>query len=142
MTRAPRTIQPGCSLAEAHALMRAHRIRHLPVLEDGKLVGMVSQRDLAVIESLPDVNPAEVPVEDAMTEDVFVVTPTTHLADVATDMAERKRGSAVVMQGGRVVGVFTVTDACRALADLLEPTKVHAPRPGRPRATSAHSLAL
>jgi acetoin utilization protein AcuB len=136
MTRAPRTIGPAASLAEAHALMRALRIRHLPVLEDGKLVGMVSQRDLAVIESLPDVNPAEVPVEDAMTEDVFVVAPTTPLAQVATDMAERKRGSAVVMQGDRVVGVFTVTDACRALAELLERT----PPRGHARATYARPL--
>jgi acetoin utilization protein AcuB len=121
MTRAPRTIEPHRTLAEAHKVMRANRIRHLPVLEGGKLVGLVSQRDLAVIESLPDVDPADVPVEDAMTEDVFIVKPATPLARVAGDMAARKYGSAVVMQGPRVVGVFTVTDACRALADLLAP---------------------
>jgi acetoin utilization protein AcuB len=119
MTPAPRTISPLWTLAQAHDLMRANRIRHLPVLDAGKLVGIVTQRDLMVIESLPDVNPREVPVEDAMTHEVFVVTPTTPLASVAAQMADYRRGSAVIMEGGRVAGVFTVTDACKALVRLL-----------------------
>lgn len=110
-------------LSEAHELMRALRIHHLPVLAGDKLVGIVSQRDLLLIESLPGVNPAEVPVEDAMTRDVFVVDSATPLAKVAAEMADRRRGSAVVMHGDRVVGVFTVTDACRVLARLLGPTR-------------------
>ena len=129
MTRAPQTVGPLSTLAQAHDLMRAHRIRHLPVLDGGKLVGIVSQRDLMLIESLPDVNPAEVPVEDAMTREVFVVPPTTPLAAVAAQMADYKRGSAVVMEGKRVAGVFTVTDACRALVRLLAPTAPQS-RPG------------
>jgi acetoin utilization protein AcuB len=122
MTPAPRTIAPLRMLSQAHDLMRTHRIRHLPVLAGDKLVGIVSQRDLMLIETLPGVNPAEVPVEDAMTRDVFVVQTTTPLAKVTAEMADRKRGSAVVMQDDRVVGVFTVTDACRVLARLLGPS--------------------
>jgi acetoin utilization protein AcuB len=102
----------------AHEIMRAHRIRHLPVLDGGKLVGVVSQRDLALIESLPGVSAAEVPVADAMTTDVYVVGPRVPIRRVASEMADRKLGSAVVMAGADVVGVFTVTDACRALARL------------------------
>ena len=94
MTPAPRTIGPLRMLSEAHELMRAHRIHHLPVLAGDKLVGIVSQRDLLLIESLPGVNPAEVPVEDAMTRDVFVVDSATPLAKVAAEMADRRRGSA------------------------------------------------
>ena len=119
MTRAPRTIRPRQTLAEAHRLMRRNLIRHLPVLDRGKLVGIVSQRDLALIESLPDVNPAEVPVEDAMVGPVYVVAPATPLAEVAGEMARRKLGAAVVAAAGRVVGVFTATDACRALARVM-----------------------
>jgi acetoin utilization protein AcuB len=130
MTPSPLTIGPLRTLSEAHDLMRAHRIRHLPVLAGDKLVGIVSQRDLLLIESLPGVNPAEVPVEDAMTRDVFVVDVATPLAKVTAELAERKRGSAVVMQGERVVGVFTVIDACRLLARLLAP----APSRSRSRA--------
>jgi len=130
MTRSPRTIRPGQTLAQAHRLMRRNQIRHLPVLDRGKLVGIVSQRDLALIESLPDVNPAEVPVEDAMVGKVYVVAPGTPLGEVAAEMAQRKLGAAVVAVDGRVVGVFTATDACRVLARLM------APRPTRRRAAA------
>lgn len=119
MTPAPYTVAPDQMLTEAHAIMRGHRIRHLPVLRKGKVVGIVTQRDLMLIETLPDVNPAEVPVEDAMSRDVFVVSPRTPLAKVATEMADRKLGSAVVLDRDLVVGMFTVTDACQALAKVF-----------------------
>jgi acetoin utilization protein AcuB len=119
MTRVPETIGADQTLEEAHRIMRSQRIRHLPVLRRGQLVGVVTQRDLMLIESLPDVDPAEVPVEDAMSRQVYVVRPGAALGVVARDMAERKLGSAIVMEKGRVVGVFTVTDACRALAEVL-----------------------
>jgi acetoin utilization protein AcuB len=135
MSRSPLTIGPRQTLEEAHRLMRANRIRHLPVLDAGKLVGIVSHRDLMLIESLPDVSPAEVPVEDAMTTEVFAVTASTPLAKVVTEMADRRRGSAVVTSGAAVVGVFTMVDACRTLARVLDG---HANRGlGRPSAPVA-----
>lgn len=127
MTRSPHTIGADQALAAAHRLMREHRVRHLPVLRAGRLVGIVSQRDLALIETLPDVDPREVPVEDAMSTETYVVSPRTALGQVAAQMAARKLGSAVVVEGDRVAGVFTVTDACRALAELA------AAPPRRPR---------
>jgi acetoin utilization protein AcuB len=116
MTRSPHTVGAEQSLDQAHAIMRARRVRHLPVLHGGRLVGIVSQRDLMLIESLPGVDTKEVPVADAMTTDIYAVAPTTPIAEVANRMADRKLGSAIVTDGERVVGVFTVTDACRALA--------------------------
>jgi len=118
MTPAPYTIAPDRTLADAHALMRAHRIKHLPVVQDGKLVGIVTQRDLLLIESLPDVS-ADVPVDDALVRDVFVVEPADPVGRVCAKMAERRVGSAVVMRAGQIVGLFTVTDACRVLARVL-----------------------
>jgi acetoin utilization protein AcuB len=118
MTRSPLTIGAEQSLAQAHGVMREHRVRHLPVLHGGKLVGIISQRDLMLIETLPGIDPKEVPVEDAMSTDIYTVAPSTPIAVVAARMADRKLGSAIVRTGDRVVGVFTVTDACRALADL------------------------
>ena len=53
MTRAPLSIRPEQTLAEAHRLMRKHRIRHLPVVDRGKLVGIVSQRDLMLSRRCP-----------------------------------------------------------------------------------------
>lgn len=131
MTPSPLTIGAADTLERAHRLMRDHGIRHLPVvLESGRLTGIISQRDLALIESLPDVDAREVPVEDAMRADIYAVRPTAPLATVAAAMARRKLGSAVVMDGDRIVGVFTVTDACRVLARLAAPAR-------RPRARAA-----
>jgi acetoin utilization protein AcuB len=119
MTRAPYTIGFQQTLAAAHRLMSDHGIRHLPVLESGKLVGMVSQRDLHLIETLRGVNPEEVEVNEAMTPTAYTVSPRSSLSKVASEMAEHKYGSAVVLEKDRVVGVFTTVDALRALFSLL-----------------------
>jgi acetoin utilization protein AcuB len=119
MTESPLTIGPQVSLAEGHAIMREHGIRHLPVMHGGKLVGMVTARDLVLVESLADFDPREVQVEEAMSEDVYAVAPDAPLRIVTAQMAERKLGSAVVVEAGKVIGVFTVTDACRALTFIL-----------------------
>jgi acetoin utilization protein AcuB len=119
MSHAPHTIGKEQTLAFAHKLMREHRIRHLPVLEGGRLVGLISQRDLALVESLKDVDPEAVTVEDAMSQQVYHVAPEAPLDEVAAEMAEHKYGSAVVMNNNKVVGMFTAVDAMAALADLL-----------------------
>ena len=119
MTTTPHSIGKDQTLERAHEMMRTHRIRHLPVLEGGKLVGMVTERDLHLVETLRDVDPREVVVEEAMSSHVYAVDPDTSLDVVVEEMAEHKYGSAVVIQNGKVVGIFTTNDACRALAELL-----------------------
>ena len=69
----PHSIRVDRTLADAHRLMRAHRIRHLPVLDGNRLVGLVSQRDLLFIETLQGVDPEKVPVEEAMSQGPYVV---------------------------------------------------------------------
>lgn len=119
MTPHPHTIGMDQSLAKAHEMMRNHQIRHLPVLHGGKLVGIVSQRDLHLMETFGAIDQEKVTVEEAMTTEVYVVEPTTHLAEVARTMAEHRFGSCVVMIAGKVVGVFTMVDAARALSEVL-----------------------
>lgn len=119
MSTSPHSIGVDQTLEHAHRLLREHDIRHLPVLSGGKLVGIVTDRDLAVIESLSGVSQKDVPVEEAMSSSVYAVAPDTPLDEVADEMARHKYGSAVVMQNGHVVGIFTTVDACRALHDLL-----------------------
>lgn len=119
MTRTVHTIGASSSLSEAHRMMNEHSIRHLPVLEAGRLVGMVSQRDLHLIETLQGVQPQEVTVEEAMSQDVYAVAPDTPLAEVARTMAAHKYGSAVVLLEGRVQGIFTTVDALAALEQVL-----------------------
>ncbi len=120
MTRSPLSISFDQTLAQAHALMRDERIRHLPVLSGGRLVGLVSERDVAFIEKVPETDPQQLRVEEAMTPMPYAVESTTPLAKVAREMFEQRHGSAVVMDEGKVIGVFTTTDALRALSDALE----------------------
>jgi acetoin utilization protein AcuB len=120
MTPAPHTIGPTRSLAVARHMMQEHGIRHLPVLDGGRIVGLLSERDLLLVETVPNVNPTNVRVEEAMVQEVLTVEPDTPVAEVVERMLERKAGSAVVCDGDRVVGVFTTIDALAALHELLE----------------------
>lgn len=123
MTPSPHTIGADQPLTVASEIMRAHKIRHLPVLRGGALVGILSQRDVAMISGLPSVNPEEVQVEDAMSHSIYAVRPETPLDEVAAEMAAHKYGAALVVDGrARVIGVFTTVDALHALADGA-PTK-------------------
>ena len=120
MRTSPHTIGAEQTIAMAAKVMAEHRIRHLPVLHGGKVVGMLSQRDVNVIETLKDVDPNVVTVEDAMSGSPYVTDAETPLTVVAAEMAEHKYGSAIVMQANHVVGVFTTVDACRVLAEIFE----------------------
>jgi acetoin utilization protein AcuB len=120
MSPAPHSIGPDQPLAVAHKMMSEHHFRHLPVLLGGRLVGMLTQRDLSLIETLRDVDPRKVTVEEAMSAAPYSVRPDTPLDEVVAEMAQHKYGSAVVMQNDKLVGVFTTVDVCRAMAELLK----------------------
>lgn len=119
MTTSPHTIGVDQPMAQAHRMMREHHIRHLPVLRGGQLIGVLSDGDLHLIETLRDVDPDKVLVEDAMTQNPYSVSPEAPLDEVVAQMAEHKYGSVVVMQNHKVVGIFTTVDACRAFAEML-----------------------
>lgn len=119
MTTAPHTIGKGETLEAAHLLMRKHLVRHLPVLEGGEVVGLLSLSDLQLIETLKDVDPREVLVEEAMSRSPFEVPPDALLDEVAADMVARRLDSAIVVDRDRPVGMFTTSDALRALSVLI-----------------------
>ncbi len=119
MTGSPHAISSRRTLADAHLAMREKGVRHLPVVDEGKLVGVVSQRDLYLLETLRGVDVSRELVEDAMSDEPYVVHPDAELADVAEAMAVHKHGSALVVERTEVVGIFTSTDALRALVSLL-----------------------
>lgn len=119
MTASPQTIGQEQPLSVAHELMRTHGIRHLPVLHGGKLVGVLSQRDLHFIETLKDVDPEKVLVSEAMSMETYAVGPSSTVGEVAAEMAEHRYGAAVVVDKERVVGIFTTVDGMRMLSELL-----------------------
>lgn len=115
-------VAPDERLSHAKHLMEEHGIRHLPVVRERKLVGILSHRDICVVELMETL--ARVPhdaimVGDAMMTEPFSVSPETPLDVVAREMAGRKIGSAIVVEDGTIRGVFTATDALRALARVL-----------------------
>jgi len=121
MTRQPWTTNAQTTLADAYDLMRARRVRHLPVIDDGKLVGIVSERDLNLLRAIAGVSLHETRVREAMTEPVYVADPGAPLDEVVAKMSERKYGSTVVVRAdGTVAGIFTTVDACSALSEVLQ----------------------
>jgi acetoin utilization protein AcuB len=120
MSRQPWTIRPRDTLAVARERMREHDLRHLPVVDGHELVGIVSARDLYMLQAIAGVNACETRVHEAMTEQVYAVPPDAPIAEVASVMSERKLGSVVVMRDGVAEGIFTTVDACRALAEILD----------------------
>jgi acetoin utilization protein AcuB len=119
MTPSPHSIGAEQTLAQARTVMHEHKVRHLPVLDGGELVGVVTEGDVHFVESLEDVDLHAVTVAEAMTEPLYTVTVDTPLDDIVAGMASRNCGSAVVVQGAKIVGIFTTLDACRAFADAL-----------------------
>ena len=119
MTPAPHTIGVDQSLFRAREVMRENHVRHLPVLRGGRLVGIVTERDVDLVEALEILDERQVLVEEAMTSDVYAVRPEQALDAVVDHMAKHKLGSAVVAEGDRVLGVFTSVDALRLLAHEL-----------------------
>lgn len=117
MTASPETVARGSSLAAASKLMSDRGIRHLPVVEGGRLVGILSERDLHLLRKLREINLEQLTVDEAMTRDPYQVSPGARLDEAAAVMSRRKYGAAVVVDAGKVVGILTTTDALRALVD-------------------------
>ncbi len=125
MTPFPYSIDVDAPLSEARAFMQRHRIRHLPVTAHSAIVGIVTDRDIKLVLGPDFAYPPEneLRVRDVCVEDPYVVPATTSVAVVADTMAKRHIGSAIVTKRGSLVGIFTSTDACRALARLLGPER-------------------
>jgi acetoin utilization protein AcuB len=119
MTVAPHSIGKDQSLHVAHELMRKHRIRHLPVVEHGKLVGVLTERDLTDLERMVALDPDDETVEDGMSQDVYCTTPDIGAREVLREMATRGYECTIVVDHTKIVGIFTITDALELLAEIL-----------------------
>lgn len=128
MSRSPRCIALTENLQEAAEIMRDLGIRHIPVLERGRPVGMLSERDIALSATVSGRPLDQVQVLEAMTRIPYCTPPTTPASAVARHLATRKLDAALIMSGNRILGMFTITDALNLLAEALEE------RPDRARA--------
>lgn len=125
MTNVPHTIGAEQTLEKAEKMMNEYKIRHLPVLQGGKLVGILSDRDVKLVESFKDVDPRKVTVEEAYTPDPFIITPESPLNDVCAEMVAHKYGCVLVCDNHKLVGIFTWVDALKAFDELLSTRLKH-----------------
>lgn len=121
MTRFPHSVDVSTPIATAVELIRTHGIAHLPVTDQGELVGIVTDRDIKLLLGTDYYSPArqDLDVYDVYTPDPVVVSPDERLDNVVMAMAERRIGSVLVTENGRLAGIFTAADACRCFAEHL-----------------------
>lgn len=130
MTPAPRVVDGTEDTRTARALMEQYGIRHLPVMHHGKLVGILSEREvkaaLAFLEhAAGEIGPPAIAI---CSRDVLAVAPDDPIEEVAMRMANQKAGSAVVVEGDKLVGLVTTTDLCRTLVRLSQRARAQASR--------------
>ena len=133
-----RSIKPLDSIQHARDIMESNRINQLPVLAAGKLVGIITDRNLrdafpSVFDTPPfgkpkapaGANPKEITVEMVMTPHVLMLSPTTSIVEAARIMRRERIGAIPIVEGARLVGILTrsdVLDAFVALAERSAPT--------------------
>jgi acetoin utilization protein AcuB len=144
MTSHVHTASPDTTLAEALSLSREHRIRHLPILDGDRLVGIVTDRDLRL--AMPPIWADEHDelmqalhtrrVGELMITDTITVQPDTPVEEAAELLYTHRIGCLPVLEDGRLVGILTETDLLRAFAELFgarTPSKrVEVQMPNRP----------
>lgn len=130
MTREPRTVPIDTSVSDARRMMVERRIRHLLVTDDGRLAGIVTDRDIrlnlpspATSLSVWEINYllARMTVESVMTRTVITVGPERDAAAAVRIMLDHKIGALPVVDGGTIVGIVTDTDIVGAFAVMATP---------------------
>ena len=121
MTPFPCVVQINDSVLVARSLMVEHEVRHLPVKDGSTLVGVLTDRDLkrALDPSLGLPPKAELFVRDVFVPDAYIVDVGERLDSVLDSLSSQHIGSALVTKNGRLVGIFTLTDAARLFSRHL-----------------------
>jgi acetoin utilization protein AcuB len=119
MTKEPITIEPDELLIRASHKMRSGGFRRLPVVSDGKLVGIISERDLREHRGHLE----HTKVNGVMTEKPVTVGPGVTVEEAARIMVEQQIGGLPVVEGGHLVGVISVTDVMNAFLDMMGASK-------------------
>jgi acetoin utilization protein AcuB len=128
MTRNVIVVPPGMTLVRAWELMAEHKIRHLPVVENGRLAGMLSDRDILLRSTpLPSGQPQVDPglVRDAMAITVLTCGADSPVSALAMTMIDHKIDALPVIDGDRaIIGLVTHTDLLWLLVDMGEPVRL------------------
>jgi acetoin utilization protein AcuB len=119
------TVEPDTTVAEALETIRIHDIRHLPVLEGGRLVGVVTDRDLRLALDPESGEPPETRVADVMSRTPIVGYPDMPVESAAGLLAGNRIGCLPVVEDGELVGILTESDLLRAFVELMAGRERH-----------------
>ncbi len=119
MVTQPRFVEKDQSLYEAATLMQKEGFRHLPVLYNGQIEGVLSMTDVNLVTALKGSDISKMKVMDAYTPNPLTVTPETLVDEVCRSMAQQKLGCVLVKDNEHLVGIFTWIDALNAMDELL-----------------------
>lgn len=120
MTLCPHSIGLEQGVAAARTMMQKHGFHHLPVQHGGRLVGVISDRDVKFATGWAKSPAEELSVKDVYIPEPYIVEPTAPLSEVLMRMVKDQVGCALVaIHGDKLVGIFTTTDACRYLGQKL-----------------------
>ncbi len=121
MTLCPHSVGLDQDLEVARKMMKKFNIHHLPVQEGGKLVGIISDRDIKFATGWAKDKKDSFLVSDVYIPEPYVVAPTVKLEEVLKRLMEDKIGCALVaVDNSKLVGIFTTTDACRLVIDEIK----------------------
>ena len=120
MTEAPQTIRPDMNAADAAGLMKSEDVGALPVVQDGELVGLVTDRDLVIRVLAERQDPRSVKVGDIATKSPVTVTPDMRLSEAREAMEKHQIRRLPVMKGTRLVGILSLGDVAWADASTRE----------------------
>jgi acetoin utilization protein AcuB len=132
MTKNPIVVSEDTNVFDALDLMRRHRIRRLPIVRNGALVGIVTQLELFRVAPSPattlsvfELNSllAKMQVKNVMTKEVFTISPDATIEEAALLMRERRVGGLPVVEGAQIVGIITETNIMDAFIDLMGLTR-------------------
>ena len=114
MTTDPKTVSTDTTVAEAAKLMATENVGSLPVVEDERLVGMVTDRDLVIQVVAKGLDPQNVRVSDVFTEKPVVASPDEQLGQALQRMAEEQVRRLPVVSDGELVGILAQADVARS----------------------------
>lgn len=124
MTREVVTVEPGTSVPDALERARSAKIRHLPVVDGGRVVGVVTDRDLRLAIAREDM-PDDATVSDAMTAPAITTSPETPVEDAAAVLIRNRIGCLPVVEDGELVGILSESDLLRAFHELMAGRERH-----------------
>ena len=114
----PVTVRADTKVEDVIALLREHGFRHIPVVKNGRPIGIISDRDVLIARPMGVTG--VLLAHEVMTKDPYTVRLDSLLEDVALTLSERKFSSALVLSNdGKLYGIFTATDALNALIEIL-----------------------